>query len=377
MKKICHFISAHDWNDDRVFLKECQSLAKNGYEVYLVAEGVSREIEGVHVVGCGDKPTGRKARILDFAKIVYEKAKSLDCDVYHFHDPELLPYGIKLKKAGKKVIFDSHEDVPAQIMSKYWIPAPLRWIVSKMYKSYESYAVAKFDAVVAATPAIAEKFHGRAKSIVVINNYPRLDDIVFQTKPFYERPANICYAGGLDEIRGGLVMVEAMDGVDDVQLVLAGSCDDNIKNLALKNRMLDVHDKEGSSGIKFLGRISRKQVNDLYGNSRGGIVLYQPEPNHINAQPIKMYEYMAAGLPVVASNFPLWKEIIEDCGCGICVDPTSADEVREACIRLVTNPDLCREMGLAGRKSVMEKYNWNIEEKKLVELYDSLYEKQP
>lgn len=366
MKKICHFISAHDWNDDRVFLKECQSLAKNGHEVYLVAEGLSREIEGVHVVGCGDKPTGRKARILDFAKVVYDKARELDCDVYHFHDPELLPYGIKLKKAGKKVIFDSHEDVPAQIMSKYWIPAPLRWIVSKMYKSYESYAVAKFDAVVAATPTIAEKFHDRAKRIVVINNYPRLDDIVFQTKAFNERPANICYAGGLDEIRGGLVMVEAMDGIDDIQLVLAGTCDENFKDVLF-----------GRKNVRYIGKVSRNEINDMYKDSVAGLVVLQPLERYKVSKPIKMYEYMAAGLPVVASNFPLWKEIIEDCGCGICVDPTSADEVREACLRLVNNPDLCREMGLAGRKSVMEKYNWNIEEKKLVDLYDSLYEKQP
>lgn len=129
--------------------------------------------------------------------------------------------------------------------------------------------------------------------------------------------------------------------------------------------------------IKFLGRITRQQVNDLYESSRGGIVIYQPEPNHIKAQPIKMFEFMAAGLPVIASNFPLWQEIIEGSGCGICVDPTSADEVRSACVSLVNNPDLCKEMGLKGRKSVIEKYNWDIEEKKLIELYASLYEKQP
>lgn len=124
--------------------------------------------------------------------------------------------------------------------------------------------------------------------------------------------------------------------------------------------------------IKLLGRISRQRVNELYANSRSGIVIYQPEPNHIKAQPVKMFEFMAAGLPVVASNFPLWKTIIEGCGCGVCVEPTNADEVREACVRLVNNPDLCREMGMAGRKAVMEKYNWDIEGEKLLELYKTL-----
>lgn len=239
MCKVCHFTSAHDWNDDRIFLKECYSLAKNSYEVYIVSEGIDRDAEGIGVVGCGEKPIGRKARFMDFSKIIYQRALALDCDIYHFHDPELLPYGIKLKKLGKKVIFDSHEDVPAQIMSKYWIPTPFRWLISKIYKTYESYAVAQFDAVIAATPAIAEKFKGRAKKIVVINNYPRLDDIVFQTKPFDERPAAVCYAGGLDEIRGGKVMVEALSDLQDVELVLAGSCDEDIKNIISGGGMLD------------------------------------------------------------------------------------------------------------------------------------------
>lgn len=124
--------------------------------------------------------------------------------------------------------------------------------------------------------------------------------------------------------------------------------------------------------IKFLGRLSRQGVNELYKDSRAGIVIYQPEPNHMKAQPIKMFEFMAAGLPVVASNFPLWKRIIDDSGCGICVDPQDKFEVRKACKNLVANTELCNTMGVAGRKAVEEKYNWDIEENKLLCLYKSL-----
>lgn len=361
MYKVCHFTSAHDWNDDRIYLKECYSLAQNGYEVYLVAEGTDKQVNGINVIGCGNKPEGRKARFLDFTKKIYKKALELDCDIYHFHDPELLPYGIKLKNAGKKVIFDSHEDVPAQIMSKYWIPVPLRWGVSKLYKAYESYAVAKLDAVITATPAIAKKFEGRAKRVVVINNYPRLDDIVFQTRPFEERPAAVCYAGGLDAIRGGKVMVEALADLRGVELVLAGPCDENIKGIISQDK-----------NVKYMGQVNRKRINDMYGDSIAGLVLLQPLERYKVSKPVKMYEYMAAGLPFICSDFPSWRKLVNDTGAGICVSWNDVDAIREAICRLVNNRELAQNMGRLGRKFVVEKYNWNVEARKLLELYENI-----
>lgn len=219
--KVCHITSAHDTDSSRIFLKECVSLAQAGYEVYLVGRGESYDKNGVHIVGVGEIPESRRKRMMEGAKRVYEKALALDCDIYHFHDPELLPYGLKLKRKGKKVIFDSHEDVPAQIMDKEWIPLPVRKTVSRIYKAYETHVVKQLNAVVAATPHIAEQFEGRAKRIVVINNYPKLDDIEFHTTPFSEREPIICFAGGISEIRGEKVMVEAMKDVDGI-LILAG-----------------------------------------------------------------------------------------------------------------------------------------------------------
>lgn len=356
IKKVCHMTSAHDWNDDRIFLKECQSLASAGYEVYLVAEGINREECGVHIIGCGEKPTGRRERMGRFAEVVYQKSRALDCDVYHFHDPELLPYGVKLKKAGKNVVFDSHEDVPGQILDKEWIPWILRKVISIGYKMYETHCVKCFDAVVAATPHIADIFVNRAQQRVIINNYPKLDDIIFQKRQFQDRPLQACYAGSISEIRGETVMVAAMDGVEG-QLIMAGSYDseDNVN--------------ENLSNVKYLGRVSRKEVNELYGNSRVGIVLYQPAKNHYESQPVKMFEYMAAGLPVVASDFPHWKDIVENTGCGICVNPTDANEVRKAIQELLSNAERAQKMGELGNEAAINGYNWNVEEKKLIALY--------
>lgn len=213
--------SAHTQEDIRIFHKECISLARAGHETYMVSCGNTYDKNGVHLVGIGEPEKSRRKRMTESAKKVYEAAKALDADVYHFHDPELLPYGLKLKRAGKKVIFDSHEDVPGQIMDKPWIPKALRKIVSVSYKTYETHVVKNLDAVVAATPHIAVAFKGRCKKVVVVNNYPRLDDIEFHETPFSEREPIVCYAGGIDALRGEQIMIEAMKDVDG-QLIIAG-----------------------------------------------------------------------------------------------------------------------------------------------------------
>lgn len=359
MKRICHMTSAHRQNDVRIYLKECKSLAEAGYEVYLVAAGNEHTEKSLHVIGCGDKPDSRRERMMNFTRKIYEKALSLDCDIYHLHDPELLPYGIKLKKLGKKVIFDSHEDVSGQIMSKYWIPIPIRWIISKAYYFYESYVIRNFDAVITATPHIATLFEGRNRLVEVVNNYPKLDDIIFHNNSFSNREKIICFAGGINAIRGERVMVEAVQGLDDIKLILAGPRDEGGEKYVREN-------------VLYTGRFTHSEVNSLYGRSRVGLIIYQPVPNHIKSKPNKIFEYMAAGLPIVCSNFPLWREIIENSGCGICVDPTSPQAVREACLYLINNPQIAQVMGKRGYEEVATNYNWKSEEHKLLKVYEKV-----
>ena len=220
--KVCHLTSAHPQEDIRIFHKECVSLAEAGYDTYQISCGSTYDKQGVHLIGIGEQKNGRIKRMLISSKEVYKAAVKLDADVYHFHDPELLPYGLKLKHLGKKVIFDSHEDVAAQIMDKEWIPKPVRAIVSQLYRSYETHVVKKLDAVIAATPHIANSFNGRCSKVVVINNYPKLDDIQFHDTPFSERDPIICYAGGINEIRGEKIMIEAMRDVKGT-LIIAGN----------------------------------------------------------------------------------------------------------------------------------------------------------
>lgn len=359
MAKVCHVSSAHQSHDIRIFVKECRSLAAVGHEVYFVVHGKSEELDGVHIVGLGDAPASRRERMISSARTACKTAAELHADVYHLHDPELLPYANKLKRLGAKVVFDSHEDVAGQIMEKDWIPLFLRRLVSRAYHSYESYVVRSLDAVVTATPHIAEQFKNRAKLVVAVNNFPVLDDIVFQERSFTERPRTVCFTGRVSDIRGGLVMLKAMEGVDGT-LAIAGPCETDL-SLAL----------EGSS-IEYLGTLPHERVNGIYAGSRAGVILYQPAENHCESQPNKLFEYMAAGLPVIASNFPLWREVVEGSGCGICVPPYDAESAGEAIASLIGDPERAQRMGRRGRKAVEERYNWEREKEALIDLYGRL-----
>jgi len=357
--KICHVTSIHSQFDDRIYLKECRSLSRAGYDVYLLSKDANLQKDGITFVQCVNPKSSRIIRILRSSSRFFKAAITLDCDVYHFHDPELLPCALKVKKRGKIVIFDSHEDVPSQILDKHWIPYPFRKLVSSIYKRYESYVVKRLDGIVAATPTIAKKFENRAESIVTINNYPIIGDINYHPRNFSELEAKVCYVGGLSEDRGLSVMIKAIQGIP-VSLVLAGKYE-NVEELRSK------------LNVEYKGYLSRKKIDELYSGVIAGLLLFQPRHNHYHAQPIKMYEYMAAGLPIIASNFQYWKEIIEDNGCGICINPESVEELQQAIEYIDKNRGEAQEMGKRGFELVAKRFNWSVEEQKLIEFYGELF----
>lgn len=356
MIKVCHVTSAHDVEDDRIFLKECVSLAANGYEVYLVERGDTYNKNGVHITGVGHISGNRLKRMTAGAGKAFRQAIEINADVYQLHDPELLPYALKLKRKGKIVIFDSHEDVPAQISDKTWILKPLRVILSKLYKCYETYVAKRIDAVVTATGHIAENFSGRSNRVAVINNYPRLDDIQYHDTSFVCRDAIICYAGGIDDLRGEEIMLEAMKKVDGT-LLIAGDH--------------EVTDRPEVC-TKYLGRLDRQGINSLYGRAVVGLCILKPTLNYYYSQPIKIYEYMAAGIPYICSDFPSWIKLANESGAGICIDPLDSDKLAEEINDLLLNRNKAEQMGHSGYQYVTSNCTWSVEEKKLFSLYEEV-----
>ena len=364
--RICHLTSVHTRSDTRIFLKQCRSLARAGYEVSLVvADGLGDEDrEGVRIVDAGSS-RGRVDRMIGATRRVLAKALAIDAKVYHLHAPELLPVGLRLKRMGKTVIFDAHEDLPRQVLSKPYLHPLIRGTVARTVAALEHFACPRFDAVIGATPAIAQKFSTFCSYTASIYNYPMEGELA-PVDPDAQKATEVCYVGGINAIRGVLQVVEAMSLVrPPTRLNLAGGFVE-----AETRRLAQAH--AGWPLVNELGFLSRQQVRDVLARSMAGIVTFLPEPNHVEAQPNKMFEYMSAGLPVIASNFPLWREIVEGNECGICVDPLDPSAIAAAIDTIAGNPELARHMGEKGRRAVEQRYNWAVEEKKLLDLYDRL-----
>jgi glycosyltransferase involved in cell wall biosynthesis len=366
---ICHLTSAHPRYDIRIFIKMCRSLASAGHDVSLVvADGLSDENrDGVKIYGV-KKEKNRLLRILKSPRRVYKKALLLGAEIYHLHDPELLPVGLKLKKKGKIVIFDSHEDYPSQILHKPYMNRSLLKIISKIYAMYEKRTLKRFDCVIVAAPFSSDKISQWHPSVTDIYNYPQLEEfnnVVRQPMPEDDIPS-VCYAGGITEIRGIKEMVKAMEFcTNDVHLKVAGIFSPS----SLRDEVVKI---KGWEKTEELGFIDRKEIEKLLGTSRAGLVVLWPTVNDINSFPIKMFEYMAAELPVIASNFPIWKDIVESNKCGICVDPLKPKEIALAIDFIINNREQAFEMGKNGKKAVSEKYNWEIEKEKLLNMYSGL-----
>ena len=366
MKSICHLSSVHNRYDTRILHKECTSLLKNQVEVNLiVSDSLPDEVyNGVNIISVG-AASGKLDRLINAANRVYQKAIELNADVYHFHDPELIPYGLKLKAKGKKVIYDIHEDLPRAILSKDYIPSFLSKPLSFMLEKYENKAAKKFDYLVTATPHIEKRFKRINPNTKAINNYPLLSEMDTEATSWEKRQNEICYIGSITRIRGLEQVLQAIGILNGVKFNLAGS-------FAPASFQKDLEQTAGWKYTEFYGQVDRKELKVILNKSKAGVVTFLPYGNHTNSQPNKLFEYMAQGIPIVASNFDLWKTIIEDFRCGICVNPDNPQEIAKAISTILQDSVNSEKMGINGRNAVLNHFNWDTEEKKLLTVYETL-----
>lgn len=365
--RIVHVTTVHPRDDIRIFHKQCRSLARAGYEVIqLVGDGRGdEERDGVRIVDIGAAPAGRLARMRTQPQRALAALRRLQPALMHFHDPELLPVGGTLARKGLPVVYDAHEDVPRQILTKQWIPAPLRPLLAWGFERYEDARVRPLAAVVGATPHIAQRFAAaRARRSVVVGNFPFLDELA-PPAAHVARERAVCYVGGLTRTRGIRQMVQAVALVPGLRLILCGDMEDAAFEAELRA-------EPGWAQVDWRGRVGRDGVRDVMARCRAGLVTLLPMPSYIDSLPIKMFEYMSAELPVIASDFPLWREIVDAAGCGACVDPTDPKAIAAAIRSVVDDPARIEMQGRSGRSAVLERYNWPQAERALLALYDEL-----
>jgi glycosyltransferase involved in cell wall biosynthesis len=365
--KIAHLTTVHQSCDMRIFHKECISLKDAGYEVcLLVKEKDQKTIEGVKIIPIVEQKN-RLKRLFLASKDAYIKAKATEAKIIHFHDPELMLIGILLSLQNKKVIYDVHEDLPRQILSKHWINPMLRYPVSWCAEGGEWIASRLFfSGIVAATPKIAVRFP-RSKTVLV-QNFPLLSESIKKERSSWvNRKHQVAYIGGIDTTRGIIENIDALELLSSVniQMVLAGP-------FSSKNLEQVCKRKQGWKYIDYFPWLNRKEVMKKLNQSIAGLVVLHPTPAYIDSLPIKMFEYMQAGIPVIASDFPLWREIIDKNHCGILVDPLKPEETANAIKWIIENPKKAEKMGKNGQKAIKEKYNWSQEAEKLVQLYKKL-----
>jgi glycosyltransferase involved in cell wall biosynthesis len=217
---------------------------------------------------------------------------------------------------------------------------------------------------VTAEPYVHRRFAGIARLTVEVNNYPVIDEFPIGDLAWPKTERAVCYVGSITEIRGIREMLEAAQRAD-VTLLLAG-------RFSPPELEQELAGTTGWSHVSSLGNVDRRSVARVMARSSAGLVVLHPVPNYVEANPTKMFEYMSARIPVIASDFPAWRAVVERHRCGLCVDPTDPGAIAGALQWVMDHPDQAREMGENGRAAIERHYSWEDESRKLLSLYEAL-----
>jgi len=340
--KVCILTTVHQPFDTRIFHKEAKTLVRSGYKVTLIVPHNKNEtVDRVKIIAL-PKARNRLFRIFFHTWQIIFLALGQRADIYHFHDPELVLVGIVLKLFRKKVIYDVHEDVP------------------KIMNIVEQIGAKSFNKIVVVTPEIARKF-SRNKAII-LRNFP-IVKLIDDTAPlsYNKNKPIIIYAGGLKRVRGIKEIIQAMEYVDNkAELWLLGKW----YNKKFKR---ECENLAGWKQVKDFGFVSLSKVYQYMKIANMGISILYPLENHLKSLPVKHYEYMTCSLPVITSNFSYWKDIFEECA--LFADPYNPKDIAKKILFLLGDINVMNKMGRSGRKLVVEKYSWEEESKKLLEMY--------
>lgn len=373
-KRILHVSSAHRASDGRIAQKEARTLADAGYAVTVLAlqRAAGTTLPNGPVFIEYALPASRAHRFLFRLPWLLAYCICHHFDAYHLHDPDLILVGLVLKLLGRRVIYDVHEAYPMVVLDRAWIPRALRPQLSRAWQVLEAGVVSRIDMTVTAHDTVSRQY--RAGNIVTVQNFPILSDWAGAAdgQAMAQRPCRVLYHGDLTAQRGLFTMLEAIAAVKAVpspELRLGGSL-----SLSLEQA---IKQAPGFARTEYLGWLNKEQLIAELQQARAGLVLLHPTQNYSVIRPNKLFEYMAAGLPVIASDFSHWRSVVAEAGCGLLVDPLDSAAIARAIEYIFLHPEEAAAMGERGRRAAEDRYAWAMEADRLRSAYDRLFGLDP
>jgi len=365
---ICVITTIHPPWDARVYFRETVALAEAGFKVVFIStwpEDPDR-LPNIRWVTT-PAPTRRSERLLHgirtFRSALRERPRA-----YHFHDLDFLPWAILLKWVRRvPVVYDCHENYPEEILhNKPWIPPLLRRFLAGAVRRFEAISVRSLHWVIVPVPSLRAKFEAMGASCTTVRNVANL-----RPRPDLTHEPGLLYLGSLSESYGLDTLLEVMRQLKARGVTLPLIVTDKFGSPDIQRRIEEATEKEGLP-IRVMPRISANRLDEYARMANIALATEQPTPERILALPTKLFEYMAYGLPMVVSDLPLTREVVERVGCGILVPPADAGAYVEAILRLLANENLRRDQAEAGFAAVGGEYSWDQEKRQLQALFQGL-----
>lgn len=339
-------------------------MARAGHDVYLIAPtGQDKMKDGVQILAV-DPPRNRWVRFTSTSTSVTRRARQIPADAYHVHDPELLPWcAVQLRDA--PVVYDMHEDIVAQIHTKDWVPDAVRSALSTIV-GMSLRVFLKDRPVIFAEASYAETYDWLDHTVTV-QNMPVVSELTDIDEPEFDTPM-LGYIGGVRKDRGSVVTLEALHHLQKRGYKIGWQC----IGPATESHQAEldrIQADRNIGGIDFLGYLPPEEGWSHMSRCHIGIAMLEKTPNFVGSYPTKLFEYMALGLPVLTSDIPMYRRVVEQADCGLVADPLNPEAVAEAIAYMLDHPNEAQAMGERGRQAVQERYSWEREADRLLEFY--------
>lgn len=369
--RILHLTTVHTRTDTRIRYKQIETLSDlyPNQVILVVQDGNGDEDvnQRYKIHDIGRRPKSRFLRaVIGSMKILFVTLK-LRPTIVHFHDPELIPFAMLLRLFGLKIIYDVHEDLPKQILSKDYIkPIYLRKIVSGLASVIEAVAGILFSRIIVTTTKIEDRFPKHKTALV--RNYPKLE--ILSANGIGKKSRThfvISYAGSLTKSRGIIDLVNAMEFLPDTyKMQFLGS----FQPPRLEGECKAL---EGWQKCEYLGRVPHSQIGEYISSAHLGVQMMHDIPNYTGGIATKIFEYLAVGVPTLMSDTPERRSNYHSLT--LFAEPANPEDIASKIRYIRNNYTNVLEQAKINQAFVLEKMTWKNEGQKLADVYAELLKK--